>query len=131
MFLDASAMVAILVREEDGAALQARLAAAAPAYTSAIAIYETAMGIARIRNTSVLDAERIVRRFLAAAQAEVVPITDEIGSAALHVFERFGRGRHPARLNMGDCFAYASARILGVRLLFKGGDFALTDIPAA
>lgn len=46
-------------------------------------------------------------------------------------FERFGKGRHPAELNMGDCFAYASARILGAKLLFKGGDFGETDIEAA
>ena len=55
----------------------------------------------------------------------------EIGREALRAFERFGRGRHPARLNMGDCFAYACARALDVPLLFKGEDFAQTDIAVA
>ena len=49
---------------------------------------------------------------------------------ALEAHARFGRGRHPARLNMGDCFAYACARSRGVPLLYKGEDFALTDIEA-
>ena len=50
---------------------------------------------------------------------------------AIRAFERFGRGRHPARLNMGDCFAYACAEDLGLPLLFKGEDFPLTDIGVA
>ena len=52
----------------------------------------------------------------------------ECGRGAIETFERFGRGNHPARLNMGNCFAYACARTLGVPLLFKGDDFAQTDI---
>jgi ribonuclease VapC len=55
--------------------------------------------------------------------AEVMPIAVEIGRDAIETFERFGRGNHPARLSMGDCFAYAYARTLGVPLLFKGDDF--------
>ena len=62
------------------------------------------------------------------SMAEVMPITVEIGRDAIETFERFGRGNHPARLNMGDCFAYACARSLGVPLLFKGDDFSQTDI---
>ena len=53
------------------------------------------------------------------------------GELALTAFDRFGKGRHPASLNLGDCFAYATAKSLGARLLFKGGDFPLTDVEAA
>jgi ribonuclease VapC len=52
----------------------------------------------------------------------------EIGHAALQAFARYGRGRHPAQLNMGDCFAYACARARNVQLLYKGDDFARTDL---
>jgi len=55
----------------------------------------------------------------------------EIGQTAVQAFERFGRGRHPARLNMGDCFAYACAKTLAVPLLFKGDDFSQTDVAVA
>jgi ribonuclease VapC len=62
---------------------------------------------------------------------QVVPLTTEIGRGALSAFERFGRGGHPAALNVGDCFAYACARELDMPLLFKGDDFLLTDITIA
>ena len=60
-----------------------------------------------------------------------MPITAEMGRAALSAFDRYGRGRHSAALNMGDCFAYACARQLDLPLLFKGDDFPLTDITIA
>jgi uncharacterized protein with PIN domain len=66
--------------------------------------------------------------FLSAMRVEIIPITPDIGRGAIRAFERFGRGQHPARLNMGDCFAYACARSLDVPLLFKGDDFSQTDI---
>ena len=55
----------------------------------------------------------------------------EIGRTAIKAFDRFGRGRHPARLNMGDCFAYACAKTLAVPLLFKDDDFSQTDVAIA
>jgi len=131
MFLDASAMIAIMAREEEGAGLVARLAAAERVYTSPIAIYEAALALARLRNTSATGAEAVVHHFLAAFEVEIIPITGEIGRGAVLAFEQFGRGQHPARLNMGDCFAYACARALDVPLLFKGDDFGQTDIAPA
>lgn len=128
MFLDASAMVAILVEEDDAATLMNRLQQAAEVYTSPIAIYEATLGVVRARNIPVHAAEAILDRFVAEAAVRVIPITAEIGRAAVAAFARYGRGRHPAALNMGDCFAYASARSLGWPLLFKGDDFSQTDI---
>jgi ribonuclease VapC len=62
---------------------------------------------------------------------EIVSVTPEQAEIAVDAFRRFGRGRHPAALNIGDCFTYALAKATGEKLLFKGGDFARTDITAA
>ena len=100
-------------------------------HTSPIAIYETVLGLARVGDTSIQDAQIVLNRFLEEVRAEIISITAEIGRGALTAFERFGRGRHPAALNMGDCFAYACACELDTPLLFKGDDFPLTDITVA
>ena len=131
MFVDASAMVAILVEESDAAALARCLEQAAEPCTSPIAIWEAIAAVARVSNVPIRAAERILDRFLEQATVRVVPITIAIGRGALSAFERYRRGRHPAALNMGDCFAYACARELGLPLLFKGDDFPLTDIAIA
>ena len=128
MFLDASAAIAIIARESDADTLVGRLRQAKAVHTSAIAIYETVLGLARLGQTSIRDAQAVLDRFLESARVQVVPITAEIARGALSAFEQFGRGRHPAALNMGDCFAYACARQLDMPLLFKGDDFPLTDI---
>ena len=130
MFVDASAIVAILAGEADAALLLARLSEAT-ARTSPIAVYEAVLGLARAQNLAIADAQTAVDQLLGAARVEIVPITDQIGRGAIQAFERFGRGRHPAALNLGDCFAYACARSVDEPLLFKGEDFARTDIAAA
>lgn len=130
MFLDASAIVAIVAREADAVALAERVDAAAHSLTSPLAVYEAVLGLARARGMPVSAANEAVARYLSRANVKIIPITAEIGRAAIRAFERFGRGRHPARLNMGDCFAYACARTFGVPLLFKGDDFSQTDIAA-
>lgn len=131
MFVDASAMVGILASEEDADALSMRLSQADRIYTSAIAVYEAVLDLARSCELSIGDAMEAVGQFLVQSQAEVIPINIMIGQDALRAFERFGRGQHPAQLNMGDCFAYACARALDVPLLFKGDDFGQTDIASA
>ena len=62
---------------------------------------------------------------------KMMNVTPETARIALAAFDRYGNGRHPARLNFGDCFAYACARHLGEPLMFKGADFPQTDIEAA
>lgn len=94
-------------------------------------MYEAALAVSRVRRIPVDRAVRLVERLLAVADISNTPITPEIGHLALEAFARYGRGHHPARLNMGDCFAYASAQNLGVPLLCKGGDFSQTDIVLA
>ena len=70
-------------------------------------------------------------RLLTQARAEVVPFTAEHAALACDGWRRYGKGRHPAGLNLGDCFAYALARSRGEPLLYKGDDFARTDVKAA
>ena len=131
MFLDASAAIAIIAREGDAAALAGRLRQANEVHTSPIAVYETVLGLARLGQISIQEAQAVLDRFLGEIRAQIMPITAEIGRDALSAFERYGRGRHPAALNMGDSFAYACARQLDIPLLFKGDDFPLTDITIA
>jgi ribonuclease VapC len=70
----------------------------------------------------------VVNRFLTAIDATVVVINRDTGVATVKAFARFGKGRHAAALNMGDCFAYARAKQLNAPLLCKGNDFPRTDI---
>jgi ribonuclease VapC len=131
MFLDASAIVSIIAREADAEALAARLAEASDLYTSPIAVYEAVLGLARTGSMSINDAYSMLDDFLEQVRAVIMPINAEIGRAAVAAFERYGKGRHQAALNMGDCFAYACARELDVPLLYMGNDFPQTDIAAA
>jgi len=131
MFLDASAIIAILARESEGMALAKRLDQASKVRTSAIAVFEAAIGLARTGNMPIAEAAAILDDFLEEVGAEIVPVTAAIGQDAIDAFGRFGMGRHPAKLNMGDCFAYACARSFDMPLLYKGGDFPRTDIEAA
>jgi ribonuclease VapC len=88
-------------------------------------------GLAGIGNTSIADATSVVDQFLAEVGAEIVQVDGPCGREAITAFQRFGKGRHAAALNLGDCFAYACAARLNVPLLCKGNDFPLTDITVA
>jgi ribonuclease VapC len=131
VFVDASAIVAIAMEEPGFEPLALRLSVAGTANTSPIAIYEAVTAIARIRAIEPRVARSNLLDSLSTVGVEVVSIPADIGDAAVDAFQRFGKGRHPAALNMGDCFAYACARYLGVPLLYKGNDFTLTDVPSA
>jgi len=133
MFVDASAILAILNREAEAAMFANALDRSPSRVTSPIAIFETTLGLCRAAHVSVEEAAATVTEFLQATDIDCVAITQEDARAALVAFARYGKGRgHPARLNMGDCFAYAAARIRGMPLLYKGNDFTRTDIePAA
>jgi len=132
MFIDASAIVAILTREPEADALADVLESARSPITSPIAIFEAALGICRKRHASVEEAGEDVREFLGVAGVRTVSITEREAETALAAFSRYGRGRgHPAQLNLGDCFAYAMAKNHRTALLFKGEDFDKTDIPVA
>jgi ribonuclease VapC len=131
MFLDASAIIAILAEEDEAEAFTAILDAATVRLSSPLAVYEAATGLARRRGRPLPWAQDVVTAFLQTADVAVVSIGIEEEAEAIDAFDRFGKGRHPAGLNMGDCFAYACARTHGVPLLFKGDDFSKTDIARA
>jgi ribonuclease VapC len=130
--LDASAIVAIITGEPEADALTEALGRASEATTSSVAVYEATLGLVRILRRSVEDAEADVMEFLRLAHIAVRPIQPETAHVALTAFARYGKGRgHPARLNLGDCFIYAQAKLGGASLLYKGDDFSKTDIESA
>lgn len=132
MFVDASAIVAILTREPEADALADVLDGAPSPITSPVAVFEATLGVCRKRHASVAEARGDVEQLLGTAGVRTVPLTAKEADAALEAFSRYGKGRgHPAQLNLGDCFAYAVAKNHGVSLLFTGEDFDKTDIGRA
>ena len=131
MFVDASALTAMLTEEKDARELLARAQNYAVRFTSPLAVWETAIAVARALGMDVRNAASAVEDFLVLTEIEVRPVAAEVRGLALEAFARFGKGRHPAALNFGDCFAYACARFAGAPLLYKGNDFPQTDIETA
>ena len=131
MFADASALTAILLKEPDEASLVTRMQAYPLRVTSPMAVWETVMAVSRGLGLSIATAEVAVEDLLKMTQIEVRPLLPEVRHVAVEAHARFGKGRHPAALNFGDCFAYACARHARVPLLYKGDDFSRTDIEAA
>ena len=86
---------------------------------------------ARFGRDSGVDAGAVVDQFPSEIQTLIVPFSRDHISSFYGAFLRFGKGGHPARLSVGDCFAYATAKVAGMPLLFTGDDFALTDLKAA
>ena len=128
IFVDASALLAVVAGEAEAAALARRMQAASRRFCSATSIWETVSGLCRSYAISVPAARAQVRRFLDVGQFEFVAITERESEIALDAYARFGKGRHPAALNMGDCFAYACAKSNQAKLLYKGDDFTKTDL---
>ena len=131
IFADASALIAIIAKEADAEAMADCLDGDDRRFCSALSVWETIAGLVRSHMFSVPSAQARVRLFLDAMGFTFVGIGEREYDAASAAYAQFGKGRHPAALNMGDCFAYACARTNGARLLFKGEDFARTDIAPA
>lgn len=131
VFADASAIVAITAREPDWAELTRRLEVYETRLCSALAASETMAALCRNYGLATVQARQRVHLFLATMAVRFVAVGDREYELAADAYGRFGKGRHPAGLNMGDCFAYACARANDARLLFKGSDFMQTDILAA
>lgn len=128
VFLDSSVLVASIAKEPDWRDVAAAMEAAARCFTSPLAIVETAMGITSLMRVDPDVASRVVNDLLATHRVEVLPIDTAIALRALEAFSRYGKDRHPARLNLGDCFSYACAKEHRLALLYKGNDFAQTDL---
>jgi ribonuclease VapC len=127
LVIDASALVAIVSGEDDAENLLDSLAATSRRCVSALNLLEARLVITFGRG---IEAGRL-EDLLAKWDIDVVALDDEMGRLAFDAYQRFGKGRHAARLNMGDCAAYALAKARGWPLLFKGDDFSQTDVERA
>ncbi len=128
LVLDTSAVIAILFNEPEARALFERIRAADAVWLSSVSKVEAMMVLAGRFNA--LAAPKFAG-FCKMLSVGIAPIDDDIADLAIAAFFRFGKGRHPAGLNFGDCFSYALAKKLEAPLLFKGNDFSRTDIPGA
>ena len=128
MILDTSALVAILYREPEAESFTQIIHAADLCRISVANHVELAMVIERQLGP---DAMRQAEMFFRRAGIVIEPVTLEHGELARQAFLDFGKGRHRAGLNFGDCFAYALAKATGEPLLYKGNDFAQTDVECA
>ena len=131
IFIDTSAIIAMIADEPDGPSLAAKLQAADQSISAGHVILEASMRLAALLRLTPTAADTLVTRLLGEAGTAIVPITEDIAHAAVVAFERYGKGRNRAALNIADCLSYACAKVHGARLLFKGGDFAHTDIAGA
>lgn len=128
MVIDTSAIVALLFDESDAELYEAAVAGADSACISTATVLECSLVMES--RYGVVGASKL-DTLLADQGIEIVPFDADQLTLARAAFRRFGRGRHPAALNYGDCFSYALAKVRGLPLLFKGADFAQTDIESA
>lgn len=128
MIVDTSVLVALVKMEPEVDMLVRILAAAPRVQISAANYFEFAMVVDKLR---VLPFSARVDQIIERFRIEVVPVTEDHARMARQAYRSYGKGNHAAGLNFGDCFSYALAKTLGEPLLFKGEDFALTDIEPA
>jgi ribonuclease VapC len=129
MVVDSSALVAVVLGEPEAERFAAKLfPTTTPVQVSAVSVVETSIVLEARQGP---DATRDLGLLLTGIGAEIVPVTAAQAELAFTAWKRFGKGRHPAGLNLGDCFSYALAKSLGQALLFKGDDFQQTDLTSA
>jgi len=128
MVIDTSAIVAIFFNEPDAPSYRERIADDPVRLISASTFVEAAMVIeGRFGEAGGAELDLWLHK----AEVEIIAVTAEHADQARRASRRYGKGRHPAGLNYGDCFSYALATLTGEPLLFKGNDFSQTDIEAA
>lgn len=128
MILDTSALIAILFGEPEAEQFTRLIAEADVCRMSVVTQLELTMVLERLAKP---DTGRQAEAFLRGAGVVVEPVTLQQGLLARQSFYDFGRGRHRAKLNFGDCFPYALAKALNEPLLFKGDNFSRTDVRTA
>lgn len=128
MIVDTSAVIAILFNENDAELYAQTIARAEVCRMSAATFVEVSIVVeAQTKNSGSRQLDAFMRR----ASIAIEPVTEEHAYLARQAFTDFGKGRHSAGLNYGDCFSYALAKASGEPLLFKGNDFAKTDLLSA
>lgn len=129
MFIDTSAIVALLTNEPDHDRIADAVETGTHRVTSGVVRLETVMVVSRQVSVTPARAQLAFDQLLEEAQIAVMPITDEVARLAVEAFDRFGKGRgSKAQLNLGDCLSYAAAKSNRHPLLFIGNDFTGTDI---
>jgi ribonuclease VapC len=128
MVIDSSAVLAIVFGEPDAKAMAEAIDRAESRWMSSATALEAYVASVASRGEAAANNLDMV---LLRARIEIVPFTEEHLSIARRAFRAFGKGRHPAGLNFGDCFSYALSKASGEPLLFKGADFAKTDVEVA
>lgn len=126
MVIDTSAILAILLGEVEADQFIDRIADDPVRLVSAANVFEASMVIEARHGT---EAGKELDMFLSQIDADIVPVDAELADVARSAWRRYGKGRHPAALNFGDCFSYALAITRREPLLFKGNDFSQTDVP--
>ncbi|OGW23700.1 MAG: ribonuclease [Nitrospinae bacterium RIFCSPLOWO2_12_FULL_47_7] len=128
MIVDTSAILAILFSEPDAETYAKAMTNATSSRISAATFVEVAIVIeAQTKNSGPRQLDAFLRR----ANIIIETVTEEQAHIARQAYTDFGKGRHPAQLNYGDCFSYALAKVTGEPLLYKGRDFAKTDVASA
>jgi ribonuclease VapC len=128
MILDTSAVVAVVIQEPGWDAVLAKLESARSLGMGTATLAETGIVLAaRMRR----DPRTLLARLLQELEIALVPFGEPHWRVAVEAYRRFGKGRHPAALNFGDCLSYATARLAERPLVCTGGDFAKTDIAVA
>lgn len=125
MIVDSSALAAILFGEDGSSIYIEALSRRERKFMSAVTRLEISLVVESRKGPS---GTRALMEFLAEAEIEVLPFDASLAEVSFDAWRRWGRGHHPAGLNMGDCASYALARVTNQSLLYKGGDFSLTDI---
>lgn len=131
IFVDASAIVAVICKEPRAGQIVAALVGGGTFVTSPIAVYEAVLAVSRVTRSTLAQASEDVQSLLEASRIEIDVVTAQHAEGAINAHKRFGKGRHRAQLNMGDCFAYAMARAQNAAILFVGDDFVHTDLKNA
>jgi ribonuclease VapC len=131
MFVDTSAIVAVILDEPEATSIKKIVERTPNSITSPMVRLETSIVIGNKLKIGPVESENLFNKFLAFGEITIVPLTDETGSLAVAAYEKFGKGRHPAKLNLADCFSYGVAKSLGVPILFIGNDFSKTDLKSA
>jgi len=128
MVVDTSAVVAILLREPEADSFAGMVVDSPLRVMSVVTRVELSFVVeGRLREAGRTDLEQLLRDL----RIELAAVTPEQAEIAIEAFRRYGKGRHRAGLNIGDCFSYALAKVMDLPLLFKGGDFIHTDIRPA
>lgn len=128
MIVDSSALLAVLLGESQGKAITKMLEKTDDLMLSAVNYVETSVVIeARKGAAGLIELDHLIDR----SRIEIVAVDRQVAIAARRAYRTFGKGYHPAKLNLGDSFAYAHAKVLGVPILCTGRDFAKTDIEVA